>query len=571
MITNMVHAGVLIPVDPKVRPNSYLARSSTSDVARVEEKTFICSELQTDAGFTNNWRDPEEMQRTMTKLFEGSMRGRTMYVIPFAMGPIDSPFTQIGVQITDSAYAAVNMRIMTRMGSDALKMLGTDRPFIPCVHSVGAPLSRGQEDSPWPCNATEKYIVHFPEERRIWSYGSGYGGNALLGKKCFALRIASAIAREEGWLAEHMLIVGITNPKGVKKYICAAFPSACGKTNLAMLTPHLPGWKCEVVGDDIAWIRVGKDGRLWAVNPEAGFFGVAPGTSMKSNPNAMLTLKKNVIFTNVALKPDGDVWWDGMTDEQPKVVQSWLRTERYADSGFDAAHPNSRFTVPASQCPVIDPQWESKEGVPISAIIFGGRRSGTVPLVYQSRNWTHGTFVGASMTSETTAAAAGKRGVLRADPMAMRPFVGYNMGDYFKHWLSFSERTDPKLLPKVFHVNWFRKSAKNGKFLWPGFGDNIRVIDWILRRCDAKEGEMTDAVDSAIGLLPTKNAIDLSGLDTTTEQMDELNHIDAHEWVGEVKKAREFFSNFGDRLPEEITQELDGLQNKLEASIPKKA
>jgi len=567
MLTSMVHNGSLIPVNPKIRPNSYVARSTTSDVARVEEKTFICSENKNDAGFTNNWRDPEEMQRTMTKLFEGAMRGRTMYVIPFAMGPIDSPFTQIGVQITDSPYAAVNMRIMTRMGSEALRMLGNDRPFIPCVHTLGAPLQRGQEDSTWPSNPNEKYIVHFPEERRIWSYGSGYGGNALLGKKCFALRIASVMAREEGWLAEHMLIVGITNPKGVKKYICAAFPSACGKTNLAMLTPHLPGWKCEVVGDDIAWIRVGEDGRLWAVNPEAGFFGVAPGTSMKSNPNAMLTLKKNVIFTNVAIKPDGDVWWDGMTDEQPKVVQSWLRTERYADSGFDAAHPNSRFTVPASQCPVVDPNWESKDGVPISAIIFGGRRSGTVPLVYQSRDWQHGTFIGASMTSETTAAAAGKRGVLRADPMAMRPFCGYNMGDYFKHWLSFAEKTDPAKLPKIFHVNWFRKSVKNGKFLWPGFGDNIRVIDWILRRCEEETESATadsNAVDSAIGFLPTKGAIDLSGLDTTAEQMDELNAIDAQEWLGEVKKSREFFANFGDRMPLQINQQLDILQTKLE-------
>jgi len=564
LLNNMVHAGTLIPLNPKLRPNSYLARSSTSDVARVEEKTFICSENQSDAGFTNNWQDPEEMQRTMTGLFEGAMRGRTMYVVPYAMGPIGSPFTQIGVQITDSPYAVANMRIMTRMGSDALKMLGNDRPFIPCVHSVGAPLKRGQEDSPWPCNSVDKYIVHFPEERRIWSYGSGYGGNALLGKKCFALRIASVMAKEEGWLAEHMLIVGITNPQGVKKYICAAFPSACGKTNLAMLTPHLPGWKCEVVGDDIAWLRVGKDGRLWAVNPEAGFFGVAPGTSMKSNPNAMLTLKQNVIFTNVAMKPDGDVWWDGMTDEQPKMVTSWLRTERYQDSGFDAAHPNSRFTVPARQCPVIDPNWESTQGVPIDAIIFGGRRSTTVPLAYQARDWQHGTFLGASMTSETTAAAAGKRGVLRNDPMAMRPFCGYNMGDYFRHWLSFTERTDPAKLPKIFHVNWFRKSSKNGKFLWPGFGDNIRVIDWILRRCEQAPNDTSEAYESAIGYLPKPGTINLSGLDTTAEQMEELSAIDPAEWLGEVKKTREFFANFSDRMPEQITHQLDTLQQKLE-------
>lgn len=556
----MVHSGMLIQLNPHLRPNSYLARSTSSDVARVEEKTFICSENKSDAGFTNNWKDPEEMQNVMNKLFEGSMRGRTMYVIPYCMGPIGSEFSQIGVEITDSPYVVCNMRIMTRMGNQALQMLGDSKPFIPCVHSVGAPLARGQEESTWPSNPVDKYIVHFPEEHRIWSYGSGYGGNALLGKKCFALRIASVMAREQGWLAEHMLIVGITNPKGVKKYIAAAFPSACGKTNLAMLLPKLPGWKVECVGDDIAWMRIGKDGRMWAVNPEAGFFGVAPGTSMKSNPNALLTLKKNVIFTNVALKPDGDVWWEGLTDSAPPTVNSWLRTERHPDSGYDAAHPNSRFTVPASQCPVIDPQWDSPEGVPISAIIFGGRRSNTVPLVYQSKSWEHGVFVGASMTSETTAAAAGKRGVLRNDPFAMRPFCGYNMGDYFGHWLSFSGRTNASKLPKIFHVNWFRK-GKSGKFLWPGFGDNIRVIDWILSRCE--ENPPSNATEEPIGFIPTKEALNTQGLDITGDQMKELMEIDNSEWTAECKKTREFFSNFGDRTPAGITKELDTLEQKL--------
>lgn len=560
----MVYSGTLIRLNPKLRPNSYLARSTTGDVARVEERTFICSETKNDAGPTNNWEDPEKMQSIMLKLFEGSMRGRTMYVIPYVMGPLDSPFSIVGVELSDSPYVVVNMRIMARMGTEALRMLGNDRPFIPCVHSVGAPLARGQEDSAWPSNEKEKYIVHYPEERRIWSYGSGYGGNALLGKKCLALRIASVMAKEEGWLAEHMLIVGITNPKGVKKYFAAAFPSACGKTNLAMLTPKLPGWKVECVGDDIAWIRVGKDGRLYAVNPEAGFFGVAPGTSMKSNPNAVRTLEKgNAIFTNVAVKPDGDVWWEGLSDEPPAHLTSWLRTDRFPDSGFDAAHPNSRFTVPARQCPVMDTQWESPEGVPISGFIFGGRRSNTVPLVYEARDWQHGVFVGAAMTSETTAAAAGKRGVLRADPFAMRPFCGYNMADYFSHWLSFTERTSADKLPKIFHVNWFRKS-KSGKFLWPGFGDNIRALEWIFNRCDAKPGNLDKAVNSPIGLLPAPGAMNIDGLGVSAETMDEVNHIDPAEWLQDVKRTREFFNTFGDRIPETFSKRLDQMQFEFE-------
>ena len=486
------------------------------------------------------------------------------------MGPLDSSFSQIGVQITDSPYVAVSLKIMTRMGEPALRLLGDEGTFVPCVHSVGAPITRGVEDSPWPSNAAEKYIVHFPEERRIWSYGSGYGGNALLPKKCLSLRICSVMAREEGWLAEHMLVVGVTNPAGVKKYIAAAFPSACGKTNLAMLNSTLPGWKVECVGDDIAWMRIGKDGRLWAVNPEYGFFGVAPGTSMRSNPNAMLTLRANTIFTNTAITPQGDVWWEGLTEAAPRVVSSWLRTERMDDGGFDAAHPNSRFTAPAAQCPVMDEAWQSPEGVPISAIVFGGRRSTTVPLVYEARDWEHGVFVGASMSSETTAAAAGKRGILRSDPFAMRPFCGYNMADYFAHWLSFRQRTRAELLPRVFHVNWFRKNSKSGRFLWPGFGDNIRVVDWILRRCDEPPGEESDiAEESAVGLLPREGSVDVGGLGLTGGAWRELMEVDAQEWLGDCKRNREFLQQFGERLPTSVAAELDTLQASMEEAVLK--
>jgi phosphoenolpyruvate carboxykinase (GTP) len=560
LIRQMVHSGMLIQLNPELRPNSYLARSTTDDVARVEENTFICSESEKDAGFTNNWRDPEEMVSHMERLFDRAMVGRTMYVVPFCMGPLDSPFSQVGIQITDSPYVVASMRIMTRMGKPALKMLENGWDFVPCVHSLGAPIVPNKEDSTWPCNAQNKYIVHFPEQNRIWSYGSGYGGNALLGKKCFALRIATAMARQDGWLAEHMLILGITNPQGEKSYVAGAFPSACGKTNLAMLESNMPGWKIECVGDDIAWLRIGADGRLWAVNPEAGFFGVAPGTSMASNPNAMRTLHSNCIFTNVAMTPEGDVWWEGMTEEEPSRLTSWLKTDWHVDHGTTAAHPNSRFAAPASQCPVIDPQWENPEGVPISAIIFGGRRSDTVPLVYEARDWEHGVFVGATMASETTAAAVGKRGVLRNDPMAMRPFCGYNMGDYFAHWLSFASRTDESKLPKIFHVNWFRKD-RSGRFLWPGFGDNIRVLEWMLKRCNGTAG----AEETPIGLVPTKGGIDTTGLAITEEQMRKISTIKPQRWLAENHRSREFLDNFGDRLPSQLVNQLDALEERLMA------
>lgn len=565
LLEGMVRQGTMIRLNDESRPGSFYARSSKSDVARVEERTFICSEVKSDAGPTNNWKEPFETQEMMNKLFTGCMRGRTMYVVPFCMGPVGSPFAQYGVQITDSPYAVVSMRTMTRMGQNVLDELGSDGFFVPCVHSVGVPLGHDDEDSTWPSNPDNKWIVHFPEERRIWSYGSGYGGNAILGKKCLALRIASVMAREEGWLAEHMLIVGVTNPEGKKKYFTGCFPSACGKTNMAMLQASLPGWKVECVGDDIAWLRVNpKDGRLYAINPEAGFFGVASGTSYETNNNAMKTIERNTIFTNVAVTADYDVWWEGMTKESPKSLSTWNRQEWGPESISKAAHPNSRFCVPASQCPVMDPAWENPNGVPISGILFGGRRSQTVPLVFQARNWEHGVFVGSTMSSETTAAAAGRRGVLRADPFAMKPFCGYNMADYFSHWLSFQDRTEEDKLPKIFHVNWFKKD-KN-KFMWPGFGDNIRVIKWIFERCDQESTDTSNAVETPIGMMPKENALDVTGLDLPQEKMKKILTVDPHEYLQEVARCKEFYAQFGDKMPQALYSQLEGMQRRLTES-----